>query len=107
MVVTFDTLKASRQLQQAGFDEAKAEVLASLLAERVAANPDARDDCQRTHGRWVREAESARAPVRENLSAPIEDPVDCWPLLYMFLGACAVSLILAMALCAVIILAAI
>ena len=36
MAVTFDTLKASRQLQQAGFDEAKANALVSTFAGNIA-----------------------------------------------------------------------
>lgn len=44
MAVTFDTLKASRRLQQAGFDEAKAEAIVSIFAEDVGTNLAAKDD---------------------------------------------------------------
>ena len=38
MVVAFDTLKASRRLQEAGFDEAKAEALVATFASDIGAN---------------------------------------------------------------------
>ena len=38
MVVAFDTLKASRRLQKAGFDEAKAEALVATFASDIGAN---------------------------------------------------------------------
>ncbi len=44
MAVTFDTLKASRRLQQAGFDEAKAEAIVSIFAEDVGTNLTTKDD---------------------------------------------------------------
>lgn len=44
MAVTFDTLKASRRLQQAGFDEAKAEAIVSIFAEDVGTNLATKDD---------------------------------------------------------------
>ena len=43
MVVTFDTLKAARRLQdESGFDERQANVLAQVFAEIVSAGPASR-----------------------------------------------------------------
>ena len=46
MAVTFDTLKASRRLQQAGFDEAKADALVSTFAGDIATSLATKADLQ-------------------------------------------------------------
>ena len=40
----FDTLRAARQLREAGFEEAQADALVSTFAEGVAANLATKDD---------------------------------------------------------------
>ena len=40
----FDTLRAARQLREAGFEEAHADALVSTFAEGVAANLATKDD---------------------------------------------------------------
>ncbi len=44
MVAPFDTLKASRRLQDAGFDEAKAEAIVSIFAGEVGASLPTKGD---------------------------------------------------------------
>ena len=44
MAVTFDTLKASRRLQEAGFDEAKAEAIVSIFAGDIGASLATKED---------------------------------------------------------------
>ena len=44
MAVTFDTLKASRRLQDAGFDEEKADALVSIFAGEIGASLSTKDD---------------------------------------------------------------
>ena len=43
-MVTFDTLKASRRLRDAGFEEEKAEALVNAFAEDIGANLATKDD---------------------------------------------------------------
>ena len=40
----FDTLRAARQLREAGFEEVQADALVSTFAEGVAANLSTKDD---------------------------------------------------------------
>ena len=47
MTVAFDTLKASRQLTAAGFDETQADALVSIFAEDVGASLVTKDDLAR------------------------------------------------------------
>ena len=47
MTVAFDTLKASRRLTAAGFDEAQADTLVSIFAEDVGARLVTKDDLAR------------------------------------------------------------
>ena len=47
MTVAFDTLKASRQLTAAGFDEPQADALVSIFAEDVGASLVTKDDLAR------------------------------------------------------------
>ncbi len=49
MAVTFDTLKASRRLQKAGFDETKAEAIVSIFAGEVGASLATKDDLAAVH----------------------------------------------------------
>lgn len=42
--MTFDTLQASRRLQRAGFDEAKADAIVSIFAGEVGASLATKDD---------------------------------------------------------------
>ena len=44
MAMTFDTLQASRRLQRAGFDEAKADAIVSIFAGEVGASLATKDD---------------------------------------------------------------
>ena len=43
-MVAFDTLKASRRLRDAGFEEAQAEALVGAFAEDIGANLATKDD---------------------------------------------------------------
>ena len=59
MVVTFDTLKAARRLQdEAGFDEKQAAVLVSTFAEGITENLATKADLENTEARL-------RAEMRE------------------------------------------
>ena len=58
MAVTFDTLKASQQLQKAGFDETKAEAIVSVFAGEVGASLATKDDL-------IREIAALRAEMKE------------------------------------------
>ncbi len=59
MVVTFDTLKAARRLQdEAGFDEKQASVLVSTFAEGVTENLATKSNLKNTEARL-------RAEMRE------------------------------------------
>ena len=68
MVVTFDTLKASRQLQQAGFDEAKADALVSIFAGDVGASLATKADIAEVRA----EVKAVRAYV-EDLDVKVKD----------------------------------
>ena len=49
----FDTLRASRQLREAGFEEAQADALVSTFAEGVAANLATKDDLKQLEQRMT------------------------------------------------------
>ena len=49
----FDTLRASRQLREAGFEEAQADALVSTFAEGVAANLSTKDDLKQLEQRMT------------------------------------------------------
>lgn len=55
MAVAFDTLKASRRLQDAGFDEAKAEAIVSIFAGDVGASLATRDDLAKVNAALTHE----------------------------------------------------
>ena len=49
MAVAFDTLKASRRLQNAGFDESKAEAIVSIFAADIGASLATKGDVAAVH----------------------------------------------------------
>ncbi len=49
----FDTLRAARQLREAGFEEAQADALVSTFAEGVAANLSTKDDLKQLEQRMT------------------------------------------------------
>ena len=49
----FDTLRAARQLREAGFEEAQADALVSTFAEGVAANLATKDDLKQLEQRMT------------------------------------------------------
>ena len=63
MAVAFDTLKAFRRLQAAGFDEAKADVLVSIFAEDISASLATKSDVAATRAEIADTAEQLRAEI--------------------------------------------
>ncbi len=49
----FDTLRAARQLREAGFEEAQADALVSTFAEGIAANLATKDDLKQLEQRMT------------------------------------------------------
>ena len=65
MAVTFDTLKASRRLQEAGFDEAKAEAIVSIFAGDIGASLATRGDLTAVRTDLKREITAVRAEMAQ------------------------------------------
>ena len=74
MAVAFNTLQASRRLQAAGFDEAKADVLVSIFAEDISASLATKSDVAATRTEIASTEERLRAEIvntEERLRAEI------------------------------------
>ena len=69
MAVTFDTLKASRRLQDAGFDEEKAEALVSVFAGEIGASLSTKDDVAAVRTDLGREINAVRADLTQEIAA--------------------------------------
>ncbi len=65
MAVTFDTLKASRRLQEAGFDEAKAEAIVSIFAGDIGASLATKRDLTAMRTDLKREITAVRAEMAQ------------------------------------------
>ena len=68
MAVTFDTLKASRQLQDAGFDEAKADALVSIFAGEIGASLSTKDDIATVRTDLTQEIAAVRTDLTQEIS---------------------------------------
>ena len=69
MVVTFDTLKASRRLQEAGFDETKAEAIVSIFAGEVGASLATKDDVAAVRTDLTHEITAVRTDLTHEIVA--------------------------------------
>ncbi|MCY3939101.1 MAG: hypothetical protein OXG22_12190 [Chloroflexi bacterium] len=65
MAVTFDTLKASRRLQDAGFDEEKADALVSIFAGEIGASLSTKDDVAAVRTDLGREIAAVRVEMKQ------------------------------------------
>ena len=68
MVVTFDTLKASRRLQEAGFDETKAEAIVSIFAADIGASLATKDDLATTRTDLTHEINTVRTDLTHEIN---------------------------------------
>ena len=69
MAVTFDTLKASRRLQKAGFDEAKAEALVSIFAGDIGASLATKADVAAVRTDLTHEIAAVRTDLTHEITA--------------------------------------
>ena len=69
MTVAFDTLKASRRLTAAGFDESQADALVGIFAQDIGAGLATKDDLSLTQNDLTNEIAALRTEMHTEIAA--------------------------------------